>query len=71
MEKAWVVAVNMGYGHQRAAHPLRDLAYKGQVICANDYDGIPDGILNLHRNSKRLRRRQLASLGRVALDAGR
>jgi hypothetical protein len=42
MEKAWVVAVNMGYGHQRAAWPLRHLAYKGQVICANDYEGIPD-----------------------------
>ena len=42
MEKAWVVAVNMGYGHQRAAWPLRDLAYKGQIICANDYEGIPD-----------------------------
>ena len=21
--QAWVVAVDMGYGHQRAAHPLR------------------------------------------------
>jgi len=42
MEKAWVVAVNMGYGHQRAAYSLRDFAYKGKVICANDYEGIPE-----------------------------
>lgn len=42
MEKAWVVAVNMGYGHQRAAYPLKSLAYKGKIICANDYEGIPD-----------------------------
>lgn len=39
--KAWVVGVNMGYGHQRTAHPLRGLAYKGQAINANDYPGIP------------------------------
>jgi len=44
MEKAWVVAVNMGYGHQRAAYPLKSLAYKGKIICANDYEGIPIAI---------------------------
>ena len=27
--KAWVVAVDMGYGHQRAAYPLKDIAYGG------------------------------------------
>jgi len=32
----------MGYGHQRAAYPLKSLAYKGKIICANDYEGIPD-----------------------------
>ena len=32
----------MGYGHQRAAWPLKHLAYKGEIICANDYEGIPD-----------------------------
>jgi len=41
-KKAWVVAVNMGYGHQRSAYPLRDLAYKGEIINANDYKGIPE-----------------------------
>jgi hypothetical protein len=39
--KAWVVAVSMGYGHLRAAYPLRDLSPTGQVIRANDYEDIP------------------------------
>lgn len=38
--KAWVVDVNMGYGHQRTAYPLRKLAPRGKVIHANDYHGI-------------------------------
>ena len=41
-KKAWVVSVNMGYGHQRSAYPLRDFAYKGEIINANDYKGIPE-----------------------------
>ena len=39
-KKAHIVDVNMGYGHSRAAFPLRDLA-GGEVISANDYRGIP------------------------------
>jgi hypothetical protein len=31
----------MGYGHQRTAYPLRELA-EGEVINANDYQGIPN-----------------------------
>lgn len=38
--KAWVISVNMGYGHERAAYALRDLALGG-IITANDYPGIP------------------------------
>jgi hypothetical protein len=34
MDQAWVVAVDMGYGHQRAACPFRDVAYEG-IITAN------------------------------------
>ncbi len=34
MVQAWVVAVDMGYGHQRAAYPFRDIAYEG-IITAN------------------------------------
>ncbi len=38
---AWVISVNMGYGHQRTAFPLRFLAADGKVINVNDYEGIP------------------------------
>ncbi|MEI7741580.1 MAG: hypothetical protein WCJ29_03680 [bacterium] len=41
-QKAYVVAVNMGYGHERAAHGLLDLAEGGEYIIANDYPGIPE-----------------------------
>src|SRR3989344_4287427 len=40
-KRAWIVAADMGYGHQRTAYPLRDLAFSGKVINANSYDGIP------------------------------
>jgi hypothetical protein len=40
-KKAWIVSVNMGYGHQRTAYPLKHFAYKGEIINANDYKGIP------------------------------
>lgn len=40
-KQAWVVAVDMGYGHQRAAYPLRHLSPTGGVISANNYQGIP------------------------------
>ncbi len=40
-QKAWVVDVNMGYGHQRTAFPLKHLAPRGKVINANNYQGIP------------------------------
>jgi len=39
--KAWVVAVDMGYGHQRPASSIKHLAYKNQIITANSYRGIP------------------------------
>ena len=39
-KKAWVVSVEMGYGHERAAWGLKDLAY-GDPIIANKYPGIP------------------------------
>ncbi len=40
-QQAWVVAVSMGYGHQRTAYPLRDIAAGGAVLYANDYRTIP------------------------------
>ncbi len=32
--KAWVISVDMGYGHARAAYPLKDIAYD-RIITAN------------------------------------
>lgn len=46
-KKAWVVTVNMGYGHQRTVYPIKDLAFDGKLIIANDYEGIP-------KNDKRI-----------------
>ncbi|HLD70690.1 MAG TPA: hypothetical protein VI937_02310 [Negativicutes bacterium] len=39
-KKAWIVAADMGYGHQRTAYPLRGLAPDRRVINANHYEGI-------------------------------
>ena len=39
-KQAWIVDVNMGYGHSRAAYALKDLS-GGEVLSANDYLGIP------------------------------
>lgn len=50
--KAWVVTVDMGYGHQRAAYPLNDLACGG-VITANNYRGIPQKDKVIWHNSRR------------------
>lgn len=49
--KAWVVTVDMGYGHERASHALDDLAY-GDVIVANNYPGIPEADKKLWRDSR-------------------
>ncbi len=44
---AYIVTVDMGYGHQRAVYPLRDIAAapvgwsEAQIISANRYPGIP------------------------------
>ena len=38
--RAWIIAVDMGYGHQRTAYPLRHLAPETKVINANSYKGI-------------------------------
>lgn len=41
IQKAWVVAVDMGYGHQRAAFALHSLAFKNRIVNADSYPGIP------------------------------
>ena len=44
--------MDMGYGHQRAADPLRPMAYKGKVINANNYPGIPQSDKNIWNESR-------------------
>ncbi|MGE5582873.1 MAG: DUF6938 domain-containing protein [Bacillota bacterium] len=45
-QKAWVVAADMGLGHQRAAYPLRELS-SGQIITAGaiDYSSLKENKL--------------------------
>lgn len=49
--KAWVVTVDMGYGHQRAAYPFLDIAQNG-IITANNYPGIPEADKFIWQNSR-------------------
>jgi len=50
-QKAWVVTVDMGYGHQRAAYPLKSIA-TGGIITANNYPGIPEKDKAIWHNSR-------------------
>ncbi len=50
---AYVVAVNMGYGHERAAYGIKHLA-KGGIIHANAYDGIPERDTRLWEKSRHI-----------------
>lgn len=52
-KKAWVISVNMGYGHDRAAFGLEDLAY-GKIIEANAYPGIPHKDKELWARTRKL-----------------
>ncbi len=51
--RAWIVAVSMGYGHQRAAYPLAGLAPNNKVINANDYPGIPENDRKIWERAKK------------------
>lgn len=51
IKKAWVVTVDMGYGHQRAAYPFKKIA-QGGIISANSYPGIPDTDKFIWHNSR-------------------
>ena len=39
INKAWVVAADMGYGHQRAVYPLRDIAEDG-IITVGSFEAV-------------------------------
>lgn len=49
---AWVVSSDMGYGHDRAAHALEELAY-GDFITSNRYAGIPKQDKKLWEESRK------------------
>lgn len=51
---AWVVAVDMGYGHQRAAYPLRFLSPTQTILIANKYQGIPQSDFKLWHATRKL-----------------
>lgn len=53
-KKAWVVSVEMGYGHMRAARPLRGIAEGGEIIPADNYEAIPERDRKIWVNSKKL-----------------
>ncbi len=52
-KQAWVVSVDMGYGHERAAWGLKELAYNN-IIVANNYPGIPNRDKKLWLQSRRI-----------------
>lgn len=52
LPEAWIVAVSMGYGHERTAYPLEHLSPDHKFIIANDYDGIPEHDKNIWESSR-------------------
>lgn len=44
--------MSMGYGHQRTAYPLKHSAEGGEIINANDYEGIPEKDRNIWDKSR-------------------
>ncbi len=53
LRRAWVITVDMGYGHQRTAYPLKDFAEGGKIINANSYEGIPERDKKIWETSKK------------------
>lgn len=51
---AHIVAVNMGYGHERPAHSMRSFAVGGKVFIANDYEGIPKADRKLWEGGRKI-----------------
>jgi len=53
MQKVCLVTVDMGYGHQRAAFPLRFLDRKQEMILANNYVGIPQSDVEIWNQGRK------------------
>lgn len=51
-QKAWVLTVNMGYGHMRAAYPLKDIAHN-KIITVNDDKIVPQKEKDLWLKSRK------------------
>lgn len=51
---AYIVAVDMGYGHERPARAMQHLGWKQDIVMANNYQGIPVGDRNLWEGSRKL-----------------
>lgn len=51
--KVWLITVDMGYGHQRVAFPLKHFAFRSEIINANHYVGIPEKDRAIWENSRR------------------
>ncbi|MFH1192614.1 MAG: hypothetical protein V1655_04035 [bacterium] len=52
-KKIHLLSVNMGYGHQRTAFALKNLAKNGEIINANDYDDMPAKDRNVWESSRK------------------
>ncbi|NMC51321.1 hypothetical protein GYA54_01160 [Candidatus Kuenenbacteria bacterium] len=53
IKKVCLVTVDMGYGHQRAAFPLRFLDRHEEMILANNYTGIPEKDLEVWNQGRK------------------
>ena len=53
-KKIWIVGVSMGYGHERALAPLRDLTTAENFIAANDYPNIPAADRRIWRRTENI-----------------
>jgi hypothetical protein len=72
-QKAHIVAVDMGYGHQRAASPLRKACCHSALVNANSYTGIPKADRDIWNQSRKMyeffsRFKKVPVLGEIAWD---
>ncbi len=51
--QAHVVAIDMGYGHQRATYPLQSIAYRHEIINADNYLDIPPKDKKIWQDSRK------------------
>ncbi len=49
--RAWVISIDMGYGHQRAAYPLKDIVFE-RVLTANKDKMVSDKERNLWEETR-------------------